>query len=381
MDNTFVKIGSGQDMGSIIKSIQTSDTVLFLFFYGAETDVQHIFQTMLKTGKNFLGCMHAGSFANDQYFLEDDSIVACSFSEKLFDAMAFGKIDMHQANNYEGIREESREELIKAADQINVNLSHPDMRREFAINLLFGLQSATPFLEGQSLAGMMLQTVGGSSGGKLDFKNTSVMSHQGLGSLGTFGLFRLKESFSFSMDRVSCFNPLPGKELKVTKIAAPRHILEFNGQPAAEEYCRQLGLDENELSPDVFARYTLGIDPGDDERLITSIMDTDENRKGFLTYNDVLPGTVFNLYESIDQTADRRKVYQQLNSKAPIAFISFDCILCYLARSTVESMNSLCQVYASSMNGVPKIGFGTFSENITGANINQTETFLAIYKN
>jgi hypothetical protein len=307
-------------------------------------------------------------------------MVACAFSSSLFAALTFAQVNMDASQSYAAIRQESMEKLQAAAREIGIDLASPDMEREFAINLLYGLQSATPYLEGQSMAGMMLQTVGGSSGGKLDFINSNVISHLGSGPLGVFGLFRLKEAFGFSMDRVSCFNLLEGKELHVSKISAPRHILEFNGKPAVTEYCRLLDIAPGEISPDTFARFTLGIDPGDNERLITSIMDMDADKQGFLVYNDVLPGTTFNLYESIDQTSDRAVAYRQLARKNLLAFLSFDCILCYLARPTGKEREDLSRVYTETMAKIPKIGFGTFSENISGANINQTETFLAIYQ-
>jgi hypothetical protein len=57
-----------------------------------------------------------------------------------------------------------------------------------------------------------------------------------------------------------------------------------------------------------------------------------------------------------------------------------DCVLCYLARNNLKEVDAVAAVYEQAMPGVPKIGFGTFSENICGANINQTETYLAIYR-
>jgi hypothetical protein len=43
-------------------------------------------------------------------------------------------------------------------------------------------------------------------------------------------------------------------------------------------------------------------------------------------------------------------------------------------------VGTIASMYEKILPGIPKIGFGTFSENICGANINQTETYLAILK-
>lgn len=379
MDNKYVRTGWSQDIRALLKDISAPDTTLFVVYYGSDAPVQDIYRALKDTGRYFLGCTDAGRFTDNHYLLDSTSIAGMSLSGELFEKLAFGTVDMQSGTGYDAMRAASRAALEKAAESIRLDLANPDMGKEFVINLLYGLNSATPFLEGQALAGMMLQTVGGSSGGKTDFKISNVMCHLGMGNIGAFGLFRLNDKFSFLMDRVSSFRKIAGKELVVTKTAAPRHILEFNGKPAAGEYCRLLNLDVQALSPDVFARYTLGIEPGDNERLITSIMKRDDAGNGFLVYNDVFDGLAFNLYESMDQAPDRQAIYSRISRNKVIAFLSFDCILCYLARNTEEKTSLMSGVYAKNLQEIPKIGFGTFSENICGANINQTETFLALY--
>jgi hypothetical protein len=261
-----------------------------------------------------------------------------------------------------------------AASKIGINLQNPDMERDIALNLLFGLNSANPFLEGQSMAGLMLQTAGGSSGGKTDFKETNVISSAGSGHVGAFALMHLSDNYKFIIDRISSFETVSKEALEVTKLDGPRHILEFNNRPAAEEYRRMIGIDS--LSPDTFADYTLGIEPGDGERFITSIMMKDQGT-GLLTYNDVLEGTKFNLYKNKKQEQDRTKGLKKLTGKKILGFMSFDCILCYIGRNTLNEVDIIAGVYEKEIPGIPKLGFGTFSENICGVNVNQTETYLA----
>jgi hypothetical protein len=40
----------------------------------------------------------------------------------------------------------------------------------------------------------------------------------------------------------------------------------------------------------------------------------------------------------------------------------------------------IASLYQEVFPSVPKIGFGTFSENFCGANVNQTETMIAFLK-
>ncbi len=380
MNNQYIKTMRDTSIENLIKSIIDKNTCFVLFFYGANVDYNVLYESFIKTNIFFMGCMDAGRLGDNTYFLDENSIVAMSFSKEIFEKYTFGIVDMTNEITNDDICKISKTELQKACNRININLSNPDMKRDFIINLLYGLNTAIPFLEGQTQAGMMLQSIGGSSGGKTDFITTNVMSHLGMGKIGAFGVFRLKKEFNYYINRVSSFEKQEGKILKVTKLANPRHILEFNDKPAVDEYCSVLNITKDNLNPDIFADYTLGIEPGDEERLITSIMKKDDNGNGLLTYNDVLDGTVFNLYKSIDQSIDREIILNKLKSKDLICYISFDCILCYLARNNHVQVEKIAEIYGRNFPKVPKIGFGTFSENICGANINQTETFLGIYR-
>jgi hypothetical protein len=105
-----------------------------------------------------------------------------------------------------------------------------------------------------------------------------------------------------------------------------------------------------------------------------------DDATGLITYNDVIIGTKFNLYKSKKQEQDRINGLKKIADKNIIGFISFDCILCYLARNTLDEVNVIAKVYEDVLPGIPKIGFGTFSENICGVNVNQTETYLAVYE-
>ncbi|MFH1242140.1 MAG: FIST C-terminal domain-containing protein [Pseudomonadota bacterium] len=380
MNNQLVKTMRDTNIENLLTSLIDKDTVFILFFYGADVDFNLLYDSLKMTDIAFMGCMDAGRLSDDSYYLAEKSIAGMSFSNRVFEKYAFGTVDMSPEASSDKIRDSSRRELQKACQGINLDLSNPDMKRDFIINLAYGLNSATPFLEGQTQAGMMLQSIGGSSGGKTDFITTNVMSHLGIGEIGAFGVFRLNKDFNYDMNRVSSFERQKGKILKATKLAGPRHVLEFNGKAAVNEYCSVLNISIDKLGPEIFADYTLGIEPGDEERLITSIMKNDDKSSGLLTYNDVREGTEFNLYKAVDQSIDRKKMLEKIKTKNLICYISFDCILCYLARNNLKHVEKIAELYGKCLPEVPKLGFGTFSENICGANVNQTETFIGIYR-
>jgi len=379
MKNDFIISYSAEKIEDVLNVVSKNDPALMIFFYGAENNYKELEEKIKAVSIPFIGCMDSGRFITGEYLLDEKSIVGMSISKKVIEKLAIESIDMSSGRSADIIRNEGSEKFRKAAEKIGVDLTNPDMERDVAVNILFGLSPANPILEGQSMAGLMLQTAGGSSGGRTDFKETNVISSAGSGHVGVFALLHLSKNYKFLIDRISSFSKLETETLTVTKLAGPRHILEFNNRPAASVYCEELGIDASKLNADIFANYTLGIEPGDDERLITSIMMKDENT-GLLTYNNVVDGTRFNLYKAKKQQQDRTKGLGKLKDKELIAFISFDCILCYLARNTLDEVDAIAGMYEQIFSNVPKIGFSTFSENICGANVNQTETYLAIYK-
>jgi hypothetical protein len=374
-----IKAFASENISEIIDAIKHENTGLMIFFYGAGNDYAQLESKIAGHNIPFIGCMDAGRLMTGKYLLDEKSIVGLSFPKEIIAAVAVDTVDMSAERSYDAMFNDSHDKLAKAADKIGIDLTDPDMEREFAINLLYGLTSANAFLAGQTKAGLMLQTAGGSSGGKTDFKVTNVISSTGSGRLGAFALIRLAKDYKFLIDRISSFDRVENTVLHVTKLADPRHILELNNKPAVQAYCEAVGIRADELDPDIFANYTLGLEPGDEERLITSIM-TKDNDSGLLTYNDVVQGAKFQLYRAKSQKQDRVQGLEKLKGKKVVAFVSFDCILCYLARNTLNEVQAIADVYEQALPDVPKIGFGTFSENICGANVNQTETFLAIYK-
>ncbi|MBN2441363.1 MAG: FIST C-terminal domain-containing protein [Spirochaetales bacterium] len=380
MGNDLIISHEGNTLEEVVQGINKGNPGLMLFFYGASHDYKALEKKLMPLNVPFLGCMDAGRFVTGKYLLDEKSIVGMSISSEIIEAIEINTVDCSSSRSRDDIRKESKQKFLEAAKKVSIDLNNPDMERDLAINIVFGLNSATPFLEGQSEAGLMLQTVGGSSGGRTDFIETNIISSAGSGHLGAFALLRLHKSYKFIMDRVSSFDPKADKTLTVTKLENPRHILEMNGKPATHAYSEALGIDSNSLSPESFAHYTLGIDPGDGERLITSIMKTDD-ATGLLTYNDVISGTQFKLYKAISQEKERSKhISGKLKSKNIVGYISFDCILCYIARNTLKEVHKIAEMYEAHLPGIPKIGFSTFSENICGANVNQTETYLAIIK-
>jgi hypothetical protein len=261
--NNLILSYSSHNLDSIIEKIKNNDPALFMFFYGADNNYKDFEKKLNALSIPYIGCMDSGRLVAGRYLLDNNSIVGMSISKKVINKIIIESIDMSPDRTPEIIKNESREKFVKAAAKLGIDLQNPDMERDIAIDILYGLNSATPVLEGQSVAGLMLQTAGGSSGGKTDFKESNVISSAGSGHVGAFALIRFNEKYKFVIDRISSFDTVSINALEVTKLAGPRHILELNNKPATEEYCSKIGIDISELKPDTFANYTLGLEPGE----------------------------------------------------------------------------------------------------------------------
>ena len=376
--NQYISSEIFQNTNEIPSYLEEKNAGLILCFYGADYDYTNLYNTLKKTGVPFLGCMDIARLVNSSYYFETNSVAVMVISKDILEKVGVIAYDMRKTTSNHTMYQSSKDEYLQLLTKLGFDMNSPDMEREFSINIVYGLQSANSVLTAQNEVNLFLQTVGGSSGGKLDFKSSSVISSKGMGAIGATAVIRLKPEYSFLIDRTSSFESMEGR-LVVTKLASPRHILELNHKPAAEEYARMIGQSISELGPTVYATYTLGIEPGDGERLITSIM-KDDGKNGLLTYNDLLEGTSLNIYKAKLQLEERKLKLDALKKQNLLGYISFDCVLCYITREANQEIDVIASLYEETLPDVPRIGFGTFGENFCGANVNQTETYLAIIK-
>ena len=246
-----------------------SNLAFIIVFFGSDFDYVSLYHELKKSKLPFIGCMDTGRLFNDRYCLDSNTAVAMLFSKEIIEKVKIVSYDIRLSNSYQSIHLSSQEQYKSLFEKMQINPANPNLEREFAINLFFGLQSANPVLQGQSEVSIFFQTIGGSAGGKLDFKHAPVICSKGYGNIGTTAMIRLKENYYFLSDINTSFQKTEHK-LKVTKLNSPRHIQEFNEKPAQEEYAKVLNLSLADLGPHVFANYTLGLETGDGERLITN---------------------------------------------------------------------------------------------------------------
>lgn len=357
----------------LISELVTHDTSLILCFYGSDFNYVELYEKLKKTGKHFMGCMDTGRFLNGNYHLDNYTAVGISFPTSIIESVEIISINMD--SNDESIYKDCYKSVKNALHNMKIDPRNPDLEREFAIDFIYGLNSPAPILEAQNRVSLYLPVIGGESGGKLDFSKSNVMCDKGFGKIGAITVVRLNHNYRYELNMTSAFARETGK-LCVTGIKNSRHILEFNNKPALDEYLDIVKIQKEQLNINTYANFTLGLETGYGEKFITSIMK--ESDSSLITYNDVKVGTCYGIYRATSQLHARSEKLYQLKDKRVIAYLSFDCVLCYAVRDSNSQVEEIGMLYEKELPGIPKIGFATFGEIISGTSVNQTETSIAI---
>jgi len=234
------------------------------------------------------------------------------------------------------------------------------LREEGLISSLYG-----------SLSGVQL--FGGSAGDGQAFRRTLVFHgdrfHE---NSAVFSLVRTTLPFWVfkSQNFVSC-----REKMVVTAADVPRRIVrEINGEPAAREYARILGLALDQIGPTVFATSPVVVRIGgvDYVRAIQKI-NADESMTFYCAIDE---GLILTLARSEDLVANLRQLFRDVRAHVgdPGLVIGCDCVL---RKLEIERLG--LQVPVSEMlvdNHV--IGFSTYGEQYNAMHVNQTFTGVAI---
>jgi len=260
------------------------------------------------------------------------------------------------------------ETLGRAAGSAPADL---DPERYVGLVLHDGLSLAEEQVMSQLSARTNVPFVGGSAGDDARFERTYVYvnfaPHRGASALAL-----LEPSGSFGILKTQSFE-VTDRVLEVTQVdEATRTVQGFNGQPAAEEYARQLGVQPGELEKH-FRCNPLGLLMGDGKPYVRSPQRIDGSSVVF--YCQVKPGMKLNVLRSLDIVEQTRK---DLDAKLAefgscSAILNFHCIL----RTLELEAGGQCDAYAALFEKIPTIGFSTYGESYIG-HINQTSTMVLL---
>jgi hypothetical protein len=249
-----------------------------------------------------------------------------------------------------------------------------DAEKMFAMLLIDGLCGLEePVIAALDAAFLGIPLFGGSAGDSMNFEQTHVY-YDGAFHRDAAVLTLIETRLAFKLFKLQHFEP-SDMDLVVTKASPEARIVhEINGSNAAEEYAELIGLDLDQLSPQVFSRYPVMLQIGD-EWFVRSIQKVNDD--GSLTFycaiDNGLPLTVargVGLVDTLHTTID------ELNSEFSHieGSIGCDCIL----RKLELMEDGFESDVTSELARIGFVGFSTYGEQYGAIHVNQTLTGVVL---
>jgi hypothetical protein len=311
-----------------------------------------------------------------------DNIVLMIFDENMIEDVYVSSIDLKSediASSSLSVQErikriESEVQRIKVPFKIN----HEDT---LGYTLIDGLSASESFfMEAVYNVGKFpCLLVGGSAGGKLDFKNTYIYNNQRvLRHCAIITFIKFKPNYRFGIFKSQNFQKTATHFSVLSADPINRKVLAFLDKKtnthtnSVDALCKHFNCTINELEQKL-SDYSFGIEVNNDI-YVRSIAAIDRENKTIQFYCDIETGEELLLLKRnnfIKTTTDDYKEFIK-NKPKSLGAIFNDCILRRLLNN--EELNNL-----NIFDDVPVAGFSTFGE-LLGININQTLTAIFFYK-
>ena len=328
---------------------------------------------------NFNGSNPTGSLYSQESPDGGTSIALMLFGEDMIQNVFVATIPLH-SDTQASSSSERINVISKELQKIKIpfKLNHEDT---LGYTLIDGLSASESFLMEAVYQGghFPCLLVGGSAGGKLDFKATYLFDNQKvLRHHAVITFIKFAPSYRFSIFKSQNFrktstrftileaNPLSRTVSGILNTKTNEHI------SLVDALSSHFSCNPNELDSKL-ANYTFGIEI-DGEIYVRSVASIDTQNKIVHFYCDLEAGEELYLLEKSDFVRTTTEDYSKFcrNKPTPIGAIFNDCILRRLFNA--QALKGLV-----AFNEIPVAGFSTFGE-LLGININQTLTAIFFYK-
>jgi len=218
-----------------------------------------------------------------------------------------------------------------------------------------------------------IQLIGGSAGDGTAFGRTYIY-HQGEFRSDCAVFTLLRTSVPFVVFKTQHFVP-SSEKLVVTSADPERRLVhEINGEPAALEYARVVGVAREALTPIVFASHPVVLRVGGTFYLRSiQRVNADDSLMFFCAVDD---GIVFTVGRAVDLVENLAEAFGDVHKQIGVPALTLGCD-CILRR--VEILESgLSEPVSQLMVANNVIGFATYGEQLNGMHVNQTFTGVAL---
>ena len=314
-----------------------------------------------------VGCSTAGEITDHGYGDHSLTGFAIADDETLIDIYTLSSLSMMSAADIQGLAENVARQMAAFKKQYTEASS-------FALFLVDGLSGLEERVVAQVHGALgEIPLVGGSAGDDLAFEHTAVLVDGEFRS-DTAVISLFNTTLPFSIVKTQHFVPTEIKLVITESDPGTRIVYEINGEPADKEYARLVGVDINDLGPDVFSQYPIMLKIGG-EYFVRSIQR--RNDDGSLKfYCAIDTGLVLTVARGVDIVQNLQKTLDQVSAGLNDVQLLITCE-CVLRRVEV-----LKKDYTALISDVLKqhqaIGFHSYGEQTNSIHVNQTFTGVMI---
>jgi hypothetical protein len=323
-------------------------------------------------GVPVFGCTTAGEITPFGYISDGLSGIAFPAGEFAVVSTLFAPLD--------------RFEMVQAREQTHRLMSRlksgeaglagdgRDPGRSFGLLLVDGLSFREEQLIsaiGNTLNGVPI--VGGSAGDGFKFRNSFIF-YDGDFVADAAILLLIQTRRRFSVFKTEHFVPTDRKMVVTGADMDRRRVFEINGEPAALEYARLVGLDGAPLSPRTFAAHPVVVRVGGEYHVRAIQRVNSDNSLSFFCAID--EGLVLTLAQGVDILENLRDLFARLEQQTgtPDAIIGYDCVLRNIELEQRQLKLAVSELFVEHK----VIGFCTYGEQYMSMHVNQTFTGVAI---
>ncbi len=313
-----------------------------------------------------IGCTTAGEISNFGY--QEGGIVGAS--------LASNELTVHR-HILSPLSQFTLNKAGKMASSIRENLSHAkgfEREKMFGFILIDGLS----MLEEEIIASLFtcfegITIIGGSAGDDMAFHKTYIYDDgQFKSDAAIFSVF--ETTLPFSTFKTQHFKPTDTKIVITGANPQKRIITEINGETAALEYAKVLGLELDQLNPTVFSENPLLLRIGG-EWYVRSIQKRNIDNS-LSMFSAIEEGLVLTVGKGGDIIANFMEQMHLIEKEIPqnSLFIFCDCILRKLELNGLGIIGEMDRL----LGDCKAIGFNTYGEQFNSIHVNQTLTGVVI---
>ncbi|KXF80260.1 nitric oxide-sensing protein NosP [Enterovibrio coralii] len=339
-----------------------------LFFCSSGYDLKALGKEMKQAFSHcdVMGCTSAGEITESGY--AKSSISALGFSRRDFQVsgmrVPLEDFDLQSAQL-------CVTSLIEACQS---NQKAPINTGSFVLTLIDGLSPIEErFLVTLDTALGRLPHFGGSAGDDVNLANTHVYS-EGAFHTDSAIVVMFNTHCPFEVFTTHHIESLDSKLVVTHADCNARRVYEFNAEPAAAVYAREIGIDLSELRPEIYALHPLAVLIGD-QYYVRSIQKVNEDLS-LDFYCAVDDGIVVTAMRPGDMFADMESKLEAIVSRVGEPELTLGCD-CFLRRLEIEQTMTRDRA-KDIFRRFRLLGFNTYGEQLNGIHMNQTLTGVMI---